>query len=203
MRDLVVDVFVSLDGVAQAPGNDREDPDGFAHGGWTQPFFADHGRYVPESLRAAGAVLLGRRTYEIFASHWPQVTDPTDEIAHSLNTLPRYVASRTLKEPSWSGTTVLRGDVAARVAALKAQPGKDILVLGSVGLTQTLMAHDLVDEYRLSVHPVVLGTGKRLFRQGPDTVALSLVDTRMTASGLVLLTYRRASAADRTLARSA
>jgi dihydrofolate reductase len=187
---LIVTQYVSLDGVVQAPGYDGEDRDGgFAHGGWTQPFMADHRRYNNEFFQTAGAFLLGRRTYEVFASYWPTVTDKDDEIARTLNILPKYVASRTLSALRWEGTTVLNGDVPAEVARLKQQPGKPILVVGSSGLAQTLIEHDLVDEYQLWIHPVTLGSGKRLFGEGSPARPLRLVDSTTAASGLVILPY--------------
>jgi dihydrofolate reductase len=191
VRSLVVLEYVSVDGVIQAPGHPGEDPaGGFQHGGWTGPFMSDHRRYVVESFRAAEAFLLGRTTYEIFAAYWPTVTDPADEIAHALNTWPKYVASTTLTEPTWQNTTVIGSDLAAEVAKLKEGTGKDLLAMGSSVVTQTLVRHGLVDEYRLMLHPVVLGSGKRLFDDGAPAMALRLVDTKVAASGLVILTYR-------------
>jgi dihydrofolate reductase len=191
MCRLIVTEYVSLDGVIQAPGHAGEDPEGgFAHGGWTLPLMADHRRYNSELLQTAGAFLLGRLTYEIFASYWPTVTDESDEIARALNGLPKYVASRTLENPSWGGTNLLR-DVPGDVAELKGQPGKPIFVLGSAGLVQTLIEHELVDEYQLWLHPVVIGDGKTLFRNGNRFTQLALVDSRTTGGGLVILTYRR------------
>jgi len=188
---LVVLEYVSIDGVIQAPGHAGEDSaGGFAHGGWTGPYMRDHRRYVAESFYAADAFLLGRRTYEIFAAYWPTVTDPADEIARMLNTKPKVVASTTLKGPDWDGTVVLGTDVAAEVAQLKRQPGREMLVVGSADLAQTLMTNDLVDEYRLMVHPVVLGGGKKLFRDAATMTSLKLIDARTTTSGLVLLAYR-------------
>ncbi len=193
MRRIVVVEYVSVDGVVQAPGHAGEDPEGgFDHGGWTGPFMDDHRRYLSEEFQAAGAFLLGRRTYEIFAAYWPTVTDEEDDIARALNSLPKYVASTTLDEAEWDGTTLIKSDVAEEVAKLKGQPGRDILLVGSSGLAQTLMHHDLVDEYRLWLHPVVLGSGKRLFREGAPTTMLRLVDTKTTSSGLVILTYEPA-----------
>ena len=189
MRRVVVE-YVSLDGVIQAPGHPGEDPEGgFEYGGWTGPFMADHRRYLSEAFPAAGAFLLGRLTYEIFAAYWPTITDGEDEIARALNSLPKYVASTTLNEAKWDGTTLIKGDVAEEVARLKEQPGRDILVVGSSGLAQTLMHHDLVDEYQLWLHPIVIGNGKRLFREDSPTTALRLVDSRIAGSGLVILTY--------------
>ncbi len=194
MRRVVVVEYVSVDGVIQAPGHSGEDPEGgFDHGGWTGPFMAEHRRYLSEAFPAAGAFLLGRLTYEIFAAYWPTVTDEEDEIASALNSLPKYVASTTLNELEWDGTTVIKSDVAGEVAKLKEQPGRDILVVGSSGLAQTLMQHNLVDEYRLWVHPIVLGSGKRLFREGVPATTLRLVDTKTTSSGLVILTYQSAA----------
>jgi len=160
----------------------------------------DHRRYMREAFRAAGAVVLGRVTYQIFAAYWPTVTDEEDEIARALNSLPKYVASTTLNEAEWDGTVVIKSDVAKEVAKLKEQPGRDILVVGSSGLMQTLVQHDLVDEYRLWLHPVVLGSGKRLFREGGPTTTLRLVDTKTTSSGLVILTYEPAEKEDRNAA---
>ena len=190
MRKVVVVEYVSLDGVIQAPGHPGEDPEGgFDRGGWTGPFMDDHRRYLREQFQAAGAVLMGRLTYQIFAAYWPTVTDEEDDIARALNNLPKYVASTTLNEAGWGGTTVINGDIAREVARLKEQPGRDILVVGSSGLAQTLMHHDLVDEYQLWLHPVVLGTGKRLFREGIPTTPLRLVNSKTASSGLVILTY--------------
>jgi dihydrofolate reductase len=190
MRRVVLVEYVSLDGVVQAPGHHGEDPEGgFEHGGWTGPFMADHRKYLSEAFPAAGAFLLGRRTYEIFAAYWPTVTNEEDEIARALNSLPKYVASSTLTDAEWDGTTLVKGDVAEEVARLKEQPGKDILLVGSSGLAQTLIKHDLVGEYQLWLHPVVLGSGKRLFRDGGPATNLKLVDSRTAVSGLVILTY--------------
>ena len=193
MSSLVVVEYVSLDGVIQAPGHAGEDRDGgFAHGGWTGGLMADHRRYNSQLFPTAGAFLLGRRTYEIFAAYWPTVTDETDQIAHALNSRPKYVASTTLAEAAWPGTTVLAGDVAGQVAKLKQELGGPILVLGSSALVHTLSAHDLVDEYQLLVHPVVLGGGKRLFSGTGGRADLRLVDSTTTGGGMVILAYQRA-----------
>jgi dihydrofolate reductase len=194
MRRLVAGTFVTLDGVMQAPGAPDEDRDGgFQHGGWVVPFFDDTmGEAMTEWIRGAGAFLLGRRTYEVFAAAWPRSTDPADEIAVALNTRPKHVASRTLRSLEWHNSTVLEGDVAAAVARLKAGDGDEIQVHGSSDLLQTLLRHDLVDGLRLWQFPVVLGTGKRLFGPGTIPRRFRLVETREASTGAVLHVYERA-----------
>jgi dihydrofolate reductase len=150
----------------------------------------DHRRYNSDLFQTAGAFLLGRRTYEIFAAYWPTVSAERDEIARALNILTKYVASRTLETASWAGTTVIR-DAARDVAELKQQPGKPIFALGSSQLVQTLIKRDLVDEYQLWLHPVVLGAGKTLFPDSGPRRDLTLVDSTTTGNGLVILTYAR------------
>jgi dihydrofolate reductase len=197
MSKLIVVEYVSLDGVIQAPGHAGEDPaGGFAHGGWTGPYMADHGRYNSELYQTVGAFLLGRLTYEIFAAAWPAVTDEHNQVARALNTLPKYVATTTLRQEqaTWAGTTILKGDPATEVARLKEQPGRPILLVGSARLAQTLQRHDLVDEYRLWLHPVMLGGGKRLFADGAAPATFRLVDGMTTSGGLALLTYERTTA---------
>ena len=190
MSTIVVIEYTSLDGVIQGPGHAGEDTDGgFQRGGWTVPFMAEHGHYLSPLFQAAGGFLLGRRTYDIWARYWPTVTDEKDQIARALNSRPKYVASATLEEPAWEGTTVLR-DVPGEVAELRKQPGGQILLMGSSALTQSLMAHGLVDEYQLWVHPLVLGGGKKLFRDGGPAISLRLADSTTTPGGLVILTYR-------------
>jgi dihydrofolate reductase len=188
-RRLIVIEYVSLDGVTQAPGHAAEDTEGgFAYGGWTGPFMGAHGRYMREALNTMGALLLGRLTYDIWAQYWPTVTDPTDEITRLLNAVPKYVASTTMRAGSWAETTTI-GDVPVEVAELKRQAGKDIVVMGSSDLVQSLIEHQLVDEYRLMIHPVVLGSGKRLFREGAPMSAFRLIDATTTSSGLVTAAY--------------
>ena len=189
MRKLIVAEYTSLDGVIQGPGHAGEDTDGgFEAGGWTQPLMPDHRRYNTESFQTAGAFLLGRRTYEIWAEYWPTVTDETDLIAKALNEQPKYVASTTLDKADWKGTTIIR-DVPTDVARLKSQPGRPIFVMGSSALAHALMEHGLVDEYQLWLHPVVLGRGKRLFREGGPGAQMRLIDCRVSTGGLVILTY--------------
>lgn len=191
---LTLTTFLSMDGVMQAPGGPDEDRSGdFHHGGWIVPYAdADMGRIVAEAFGQAEAFLLGRKTYEIFAAWWPQMTDPGDVVAAALNRLPKYVASKTLEKAEWHNSTVIRGDVTKQVAELKRRHQGEIQVHGSGDLAQTLLANDLVDEYHLWLYPVVLGTGKRLFRSGTVPAALALADTRATSTGVVVNTYRRA-----------
>jgi dihydrofolate reductase len=190
MRKLTVSEFVSLDGVMQAPGGEDEDTEGgFRYGGWQMGYFDDvAGERIGASMAQTGAFLFGRRTYEIFASYWP--TQPDDDpFAKILNGLPKFVASTTLGEPlAWQNSTLLQGDVAKAVAELKEGEGGNIVVLGSGGLVQTLYENDLVDEYALMIHPIVLGSGKKLFRDVPRK-PLKLADSVTTSTGVVMTTY--------------
>lgn len=190
---LTLTTFLTLDGVMQAPGGPEEDTSGgFAHGGWVFPFFNDEGgRIIVERFARADAFLLGRKTWQIFAGHWPRVTDPGDPIASALNRLPKYVASRTLERADWQNSTIIR-DVPGQVARLKQQYPRELQVHGSGDLAQTLFAHDLVDECDLLLFPIVLGTGKRLFAAGTVPAAMQLVRSQATSSGVVVNTYRRA-----------
>jgi dihydrofolate reductase len=191
MRKVIVSEFVSLDGVMQAPGHlDEDRHGGFEQGGWQVPYFDDvMGSAVDKGLRTAGGLLLGRRTYEHFAGYWPAASE--DQEPELMNDLPKFVASTSLEEPlAWSNSTLLKGDVAVEVAKLKDRSGGDLFVLGSGELAQTLMRDNLVDEYRLMVHPLVIGSGKRLFRDGDSRKPLRLVDSTTTGTGVLLLTYR-------------
>ena len=190
MSKIVVFESLSLDGVMQAPGRPDEDPrDGFEHGGWATPY-ADPVMW--QGMGSAGALLLGRRTYEDFASFWPNQTD--NPFTDVLNASQKYVASRTLKEPlPWSNSTLLDGDAAYVVRELREQPGKDLIVLGSGELVRSLMPRNLVDEYVLLIHPLVLGSGRRLFPDGAYA-ALRLVGTEPTKTGVVIATYQPAEA---------
>jgi dihydrofolate reductase len=191
---LVVQEFLTLDGVVQGPGGPDEDRSGgFDHGGWQVPYADDVvGQMVTDSMAQADGFLLGRKTYEIFAGYWPRVTDPNNPVAGMLNQQPKYVASKTLDTVEWNNSTLIKGDVAAEVAGLKRESGRELQVYGSADLAQTLMRVDLVDEYRLFLYPIVLGTGKRLFREGAVPAAMRLTDTTRTATGLVSHTYERA-----------
>lgn len=196
MSKLLVGTFLTLDGVMQAPGGPDEDRDGgFGHGGWLVPYFDDVlGEVMDTWIERAGSLLLGRKTYDIFAAHWPHVTEEHDDypIARKFNSIPKYVASRTLSTADWAHTTVLSGDVAEAVAKLKEQPGGEIQVHGSGELVQTLLKHHLVDEFQLCVFPVTLGTGKRLFVEGTVPTALRLTDSRTTTTGVAIHRYERA-----------
>jgi dihydrofolate reductase len=189
MRKLVVGTFVTLDGVMQAPGGPNEDLEGgFQHGGWLVPYFDEKfGELMGEWTKDAGALLLGRKTYEMFAASWPNSPDPDEP----LNARPKYVASRTLDRVDWNNSHLLKGDVAEEVAKLKAQEGGEIQVHGSGNLLQTLFKHDLVDTLRIWQFPVVLGTGKRLFGEGTPPRGFRLVDTQFNTMGAVLHVYER------------
>ncbi len=192
MKKLVVGTFLTLDGVMQAPGDPQEDTEGgFKHGGWQMPYFdADAGKIMGEQIAATDALLLGRVTYQIFAAFWP--TAPEDDpIAKKLNSVPKYVVSTTLNKVEWNNSTLIKGNLAEEVAKLKQQPGSGTLsVTGSGKLAQTLMQQDLVDEYDLWIHPIVLGSGKRLFADGIAPIHLKLVGTKTTSTGVVILTYQ-------------
>lgn len=193
MRKLVVIEFLSLDGVMQAPGSTEEDTEGgFKHGGWQRPYFDDvMGAAANEGMANTDAHLFGRKTYQGMAALWP--TAPKDDpFAQHLNRTKKYVASRTLQRVEWENSTLLTGDVVKEVAKLKQQPGKDISVLGSGNLVQTLIANDLVDEYSLTVTPIVLGGGKRLFADDGQMRKLRLVDSKPTTTGCWMLTYKPA-----------
>jgi dihydrofolate reductase len=188
MSRVVISTFVSLDGVMEDPGGGE----GFKQGGWQLPFFDQElARGVRDELFAADALVLGRVTYQHLAAAWPSMTDD-DGFADRMNSLPKYVASTTLQEPLAWNATLLKGDVVEAVAELKQQPTGDLLIQGSGELAQTLLRRGLIDEYRLWVHPVVLGAGKRLFKDGGPTTPLRLVDTKTTSAGVVHLSYQPA-----------
>lgn len=190
MGKVVVFNHVTLDGVMQAPGRADEDRrGGFKRGGWaTARMDAVLGKAAAEGMASGGSLLLGRRTFQNFAAFWPKQKD--NPFTAVLNKTRKYVASRTLKEPlEWSNSTLLKGDVAKAVAKLKKQSKKDLVILGSGELIQSLMKHDLIDEYILMIHPVVLGSGRRLFTAKGSDASLKLVGTKESTTGVVIATY--------------
>jgi dihydrofolate reductase len=211
VRSLIVNAFVTLDGVMQAPGGPEEDPtDGFAFGGWSVKYWDDTmNSEMAKDLEEPFDLLLGRKTYEIFAAHWPHVpegdraerggdaSDIEDPAAEALNSARKYVASRTLESTTWNNSTLLEGDVGDAVAALKAQDGPTIFVHGSSDLIQTLLERELVDELRVWIFPVVVGPGKRLFGSGTAPSGLELVGTTTSTTGVIIATYRPTGALER------
>jgi dihydrofolate reductase len=192
MAELTLTTFLTIDGVVQAPGGPGEDPSGgFEHEGWLVPHIDDDfDQVMMEIFSKADAFLLGRTTYEIFSAYWPKVTDPNDPIASKLNSLPKHVASRTRTGFSWFRTELVQ-DVVLEIADLKQRYAREIQVHGSCGLAQTLIEHDLIDEYRLLTFPVVLGSGKRLFGSGAVPTTLALKNSKTTSKGAVISVYRR------------
>ena len=192
MRKLVVNTFTTLDGVMQAPGGPEEDPTGgFEHGGWSAGYWDEAmGQWMGEFMGKPFDLLLGRKTYEIFAAHWPHARDQPG--AEQLNAATKYVASRTLSSVDWENSQLLEGDVADAIARLKEQDGPDLQVHGSSNLIQTLLRHELIDEVRVWIFPVVLGSGKRLFGDGTLPAGLELADSKTSTTGVVFLTYRPA-----------
>jgi dihydrofolate reductase len=195
MRKLIAQEWMSLDGVVQAPGAPDEDTrGGFDHGGWHLPYFDQASQqWVVDNLTHAGGFVLGRRTYESFAGHWPNASEEEQPIAEPLNKMPKYVATTTLRDPlEWQNSSVLGPDVPAAIRSLKEEDGDDLLVIGSTRLMGTLMEHDLIEEYRLMVDPLVLGSGTRLFSDMGARLPLALVDSQVTTTGAILATYARA-----------
>ncbi len=190
-RKLVVSTFVTADGVMQSPGGPDEDREGgFQHGGWPANYWDDAmGKVMDELLARLDALLLGRKTYEIFAAHWPRVKN--DPAADKLNSVLKYVGSRTLRKVEWNNSKLLQGDVGEAVAKLKREPGGEIQVHGSGNLVQTLLKNDFVDEFRIWTFPVVLGTGKRLFGEGTRPVGLRLLESTVSSTGVVMQRYER------------
>lgn len=189
MRRLIVSTFMTLDGVMQAPGGPGEDDSGgFVHGGWSVNYWDENmGRVMDGQLSQRFDLLLGRKTYDIFASHWPQA--PEESGAKVFNDATKYVASRGNPTPTWANSVLIEGDAGDGVAALKQQDGPDLQVHGSGDLIQTLLRHGLVDEYRLWVFPLVIGSGKRLFADGTVPAGLRLVDSTVSTTGVVMGTY--------------
>lgn len=197
MRKITVFMSMTLDGVIQSPGGPDEDPrDGFQHGGWAAPYFDSvMAERAGKHQAGQGAILLGRFTYEALYAYWPTAPQP-NQFTDVLNHSQKYVASRTLSEPlPWMNSTLLQGDAADAVPKLKVEDGPNLVVLGSAGLVQTLMRHDLVDEWVLQIHPLVLGSGKRLFPDGAPTSAFTLAGTVNTTTGVIIASYRRADQA--------
>jgi dihydrofolate reductase len=193
MRNLVVTTFVTLDGVMQAPGGPEEDrTGGFQHGGWSVNYWDEEMvKWMGEGMWGATSfdLLLGRKTYEIFAAHWPHTDEPGADL---LNAATKHVASRTLETVEWSNSKLIEGDLATAVAALKEADGPEIQVHGSCDLVQSLLEHELVDEFRLFVFPVFVGPGKRLFGDATQAAGLELVDSGISSTGVVMATYRPA-----------
>jgi dihydrofolate reductase len=195
MAELTLTTFLTLDGVMQAPGGPNEDTSGnFQHGGWLVPHAdADVGLIISDIFMKADAFLLGRTTYDIFSAYWPKVTDAYDPIAGALNSLPKFVASRTKDTFGWDSTSHIRG-IRKDLLELKERFPREVQVHGSCGLAQTLIENDLIDEYRLFTFPVVLGSGKRLFGVGTVPAMFKLVSSRTTSSGAIYSVYRRGAA---------
>ena len=194
MRKLIVLSFITLDGVMQAPGGPEEDPSGgFEHGGWVAGYFDDFlGKVMVKQMSKPFDLLLGRKTYEIFAAHWPYVKTNEEPIAAGINSAKKYVASKTLKTFDWSNSELIKGDVAKEVKKLKEQDRPEIQVHGSGNLIQTLLKHDLVDELWLKIFPVTLGRGKRLFAEGTIPAGFKLLESETSPAGVIIATYMRA-----------
>ncbi len=192
MRKLIVSTFLTLDGVMQAPGGPGEDDSGgFAYGGWSVNYWDEQmGQVMGEAMSKPFALVLGRRTYDIFAAHWPHATDEAG--AKPLNDATKYVASRSRPTLEWSNSVLIEGDAAEGIAALKQEDGPELQVHGSGNLIQTLLRHNLVDQYRLWVFPLVIGSGKRLFAEGTIPAGLKLVDSKVSTTGVVIGTYEPA-----------
>jgi dihydrofolate reductase len=190
MRKIIVLSFITLDGVMQGPGGPTEDPSGnFTHGGWTVPYFDEYlGNVMTEQMSQPFDLLLGRKTFEIFASYWPQ----HEEEGAGINNATKYVASNTLTSHAWRKSVFLSGNVVDEIKQLKGQNGPDLQVHGSWEFIQTLLAHDLVDEFWLKIFPVTLGTGKRLFGKGTIPAAYTMVDSKTSPSGVIIASFKRA-----------
>ncbi len=193
MRKLIVLSFITLDGVMQAPGGPEEDPTGgFKYGGWTVGYWDDFlGGVMAEQMAKPFDLLLGRKTYEIFAAHWPYAKS-NDPIAGKLNSAKKYVVSKTLEKLDWNNSTLVKGDIGQEIKKLKGQNGPELQVHGSGNLIQTLLKHDLVDEFRLKIFPITLGTGKRLFGDGTIPAGFKLVDSKASTTGVIVANYERA-----------
>ena len=193
MRKLNVVSFITLDGVMQAPGGPEEDPTGgFRHGGWVAGYFDSFlGKVMVKQMSKSFDLLLGRKTYEIWAAHWPYVNTNEDPIAAGINNARKYVASKTLTKLEWSNSELIKGDLVKEVKKLKNQGGSEIQVHGSGDLIQTLLKHDLVDELWLKIFPITLGVGKRLFAEGTIPVGYKILESEISPSGVIVATYAR------------
>lgn len=193
MRKLIVASFVTIDGVMQAPGGPEEDTaGGFKYGGWTVGYWDDFlGGVMDEQMAKPFDLLLGRKTYEIFAAYWPYAKSD-DPIAGKFNSAKKYVVSTTLEKLDWSNSTLVKGDIVQEIKKLKQQDGPELQVYGSGKLIQTLMKHDLIDEFRLKIFPVTLGIGKRLFDDGTIPAGFKLIDSKTSTTGVIVATYERA-----------
>jgi dihydrofolate reductase len=196
MKKLIVLTFITLDGVMQAPGGPEEDTTGgFKYGGWIAGYWDDFlGGVMGQQMAGPFDLLLGRKTYEIFAAYWPYVKsdDPDGPIAEKFNSAKKYVASTTLSELDWNNSTLIRGDTVKEIKTLKQQIGPELQVHGSGNLIQTLLKHDLVDEFRLKIFPITFGTGKRLFSDGTIPAGFKLVDSKTSTTGVIVANYERA-----------
>jgi dihydrofolate reductase len=192
MRKLIVSTFLTLDGVMQAPGGPEEDDSGgFAHGGWSVNYWDEQmGQFMGESMSPPFDLVLGRKTYDIFAAYWPHASDEAG--AKPLNDATKHVASRSRPTLEWSNSVLIEGDAVEAIAGLKEGEGPELQVHGSGNLIQTLLRHNLVDQYRLLVFPLVIGAGKRLFSDGTIPSGLKLVDSRVSSTGVVMGTYEPA-----------
>jgi dihydrofolate reductase len=192
MRKLIVISFLTLDGVMQAPGAKHEDTQGeFEYGGWQMSFDDGGDTTLHDEMSKAGALLLGRKTYDIFSGYWPTEGKNIEFWGPLMNSLPKFIASNTLKKTDWQNSKLLKSDIKAEVSKLKSEPGKDIYIFGSGDLCQTLMRDGQIDEYFLMVYPLVLGKGKKLFREGSAKQDLELFSSKTIKSGILILRYKR------------
>src|SRR5258708_19318375 len=189
MRKIIAVTFITLDGVIQAPGGPEEDTSGgFTYGGWTAPYFDDFsGKAMAEQMKQPFSLLLGRKTFEIFASYWPQHEDPLP----GVNDGPKYVVSKSLKKHDWNNTVLINNNVVEEIKKLKQQKGPDLQVYGSGNLIQTLLKNDLIDELWLKTFPITLGKGKRLFGEGTIPAAFKLIESKISPSGVIFANYKR------------
>jgi len=194
LRRLIVLSFVTLDGVMQAPGGPNEDTSGdFKYGGWTVPYFDEFAsKVMSEQMGHPFDLLLGRKTYEIFATYWPEHNDPKDPVGFGINKATKFVASHSLFKSDWAGTVILQGYFAEAIKKLKQQKGPELQVHGSGNLIQTLLKQDLVDELWLKIFPLTLGSGKRLFSDGTIPSAFTLIESKTSPKGVIIASYSRA-----------